>query len=255
MFKIDVNCDMGEGFGVYSLGFDEEVIPYVSSINVACGFHASDPENIWKTVRLAKKFGVAVGAHPSYPDLVGFGRRHMAVSPEQVKADVIYQVGAVAAFCRAEGMALQHVKAHGALYNAAEKDIAVALAVAEAVKAVNPGLIMVCLAGSAMVEAAVKTGIKYVEEAFADRAYTSGGALAPRSQAGAVITDVGTVASRVVSMVKDGGVMSIDGKWVNIKAQTVCVHGDTPGAAGMVKAVRLALEENSIGVSSFGDWV
>lgn len=252
MLKIDLNCDMGEGFGVYRLGLDEEVMPYVSSVNVACGFHASNPENIWKTVRLAGKFGVAVGAHPSYPDLVGFGRRYMAATPEQVKADVIYQVGAVAGFCRAEGMALQHVKPHGALYNAAEKDISLALAIAEAVGAVDPGLTMVCLAGSAMVEAARKTGIKYVEEAFADRAYTSGGNLAPRRQPGAVITDAAEAASRVVSMVKDRGVVSIDGKWVNINAQTVCVHGDTPGAVEMVKAIRLALGENNIEVCSYG---
>lgn len=253
MLKTDLNCDMGEGYGVYSLGSDEEVMPFVSSINVACGFHASDPANIWKTVKLAKEFGVAVGAHPSYPDLVGFGRRYMAVSPDQIKADIIYQVGAVAAFCRAEGIKLQHVKAHGALYNEAEKDLGVAVALAEAIKIVDPGLIMVCLAKSAMVEAAGITGVRYVQEAFADRAYIPGGALVPRRQAGAVITDVEEVASRVVSMVKDKRVKSIDGSWIEIDARTICVHGDTPGAVEMIKAIRQKLAENNIGVASFGN--
>lgn len=251
---IDLNCDMGEGFGVYKLGFDEEIMPYVSSINVACGFHASDPSNIWNTVRLAGRLGVAVGAHPSYPDLVGFGRRPMAADPDQIKADVIYQVGAVLAFCRAEGVPLQHVKPHGALYNAAEKDLSVALAVAEAIKAVDPGMFMVCLANSAMVTAAGKTGLLYVEEAFADRAYTAGGTLVPRRQEGAVIHDVDRVAARVVSMVRDRRVVTIDGGWLDIEPHTVCVHGDTPGAASMVKAIGESLRENGIEVSSFSKW-
>ena len=251
---IDLNCDMGEGFGVYKLGFDEEIMPYVSSINVACGFHASDPSNIWNTVRLAGRLGVAVGAHPSYPDLVGFGRRPMAADPDQIKADVIYQVGAVLAFCRAEGVPLQHVKPHGALYNAAEKDLSVALAVAEAIKAVDPGIFMVCLANSAMVTAAGKTGLPYVEEAFADRAYTAGGSLVPRRQEGAVIHDVDRAASRVVSMVRDRRVATIDGGWLDMKPHTVCVHGDTPGAAAMVKAIGEALRENGIELSPFSKW-
>ncbi|EAX48246.1 LamB/YcsF family protein [Thermosinus carboxydivorans Nor1] len=252
MMTIDLNCDMGESFGVYKLGYDEEAMPYVTSINVACGFHASDPINMLKTVRLAKKYDVAVGAHPSFPDLVGFGRRVMAASIEEIKADVMYQIGALWAFCKAEGVKLQHVKPHGALYNVAEKDVTTAVAIAEAIKAVDPDLYMVCLGNSAMVEAAKKVGVKYVEEAFADRAYTSQGTLVPRKQAGAVIHDVNAVADRVLSMVKNKTVTAIDGTVVPISAQTICVHGDTPGAVEMIKAIRAKLEQENIILKAFG---
>ena len=252
MMTIDLNCDMGESFGVYKLGYDEEAMPYVTSINVACGFHASDPINMLKTVRLAKKYDVAVGAHPSFPDLVGFGRRVMAASIEEIKADVMYQIGALWAFCKAEGVKLQHVKPHGALYNVAEKDVTTAAAIAEAIKAVDPDLYMVCLGNSAMVEAAKKVGVKYVEEAFADRAYTSQGTLVPRKQAGAVIHDVNAVADRVLSMVKNKTVIAIDGTVVPISAQTICVHGDTPGAVEMIKAIRAKLEQENIILKAFG---
>lgn len=252
MMTIDLNCDMGESFGVYKLGYDEEAMPYVTSINVACGFHASDPGNMLKTVRLAKKYDVAVGAHPSFPDLVGFGRRVMAASLEEIKADVMYQIGALWAFCKAEGVKLQHVKPHGALYNVAEKDMATAVAIAESIKAVDPELYMVCLGNSAMTEAAKKVGVKYVEEAFADRAYTSQGTLVPRRQAGAVIHNVNAVADRVLSMVKNKTVTAIDGTVVPISAQTICVHGDTPGAVEMIKAIRAKLEQENIILKAFG---
>ncbi|MFQ3621574.1 MAG: 5-oxoprolinase subunit PxpA, partial [Spirochaetales bacterium] len=189
MFRIDLNCDMGEGFGVYTLGYDEEALPYVTSINAACGFHASDPQGMRKIVRLAKKHGVAVGAHPGFPDLVGFGRRELAATPQEIEADVLYQIGALWAFCRAEGIPLQHVKAHGALYNRAEKDIEVALAIARAIRAIDSNLYMVCLARSPMVEAAKQVGIPYVEEAFADRAYTAQGTLVSRKIEGSVLQD------------------------------------------------------------------
>jgi UPF0271 protein len=248
----DLNCDMGESFGVYALGYDEQVMPFVTSINVACGFHASDPSNMLRTVRLAKKHNVAVGAHPSFPDLVGFGRRNMAASPEEIRADTIYQIGALWAFCQSEGLKLQHVKAHGALYNMAATDIRIATAIAEAVRAVDPGLFMLCLGKSQMVEAAKKVGIRYVQEAFADRAYTTEGTLVPRSKPGAVIHDIDLVAERVLSMVKRQRVTSIDGAEIPIVAQTICVHGDTPGAVEMAKLIRKRLEENAVVVAPFG---
>lgn len=250
--KIDLNCDMGESFGTYKLGYDEEVMPYVTSINVACGFHASDPANMLHTVKLAKEHQVAVGAHPSFPDLVGFGRRNMGASPAEIKADTIYQIGALWAFCQAEGVRLQHVKPHGALYNMAAADIGIACAIAEAIKDVDSGLAMLCLGKSAMVEAARRVGTKYIEEAFADRAYTNEGTLVPRSKPGAVIHDIEQVADRVLSMVKRQTVISIDGKDVPVVAQTVCVHGDTPGAVDMIKLIRKRLEQDGIVFEPFG---
>ena len=250
--RIDLNSDMGESFGVYTMGYDEQVMPFVTSINVACGFHASDPDNMLRTVQLAKKHKVAVGAHPSFPDLVGFGRRNMAATPEEIKADTIYQIGALWAFCHSEGVRLQHVKPHGALYNMAATDIRIATAIAEAIRSVDPGLFMLCLGKSQMVEAAKKVAARYVEEAFADRAYTNEGTLVPRSKPGAVIHDIGLVAERVLSMVKHQRVTSIDGVEIPIVAQTVCVHGDTPGAVEMTKLIRKRLEESSIVVAPFG---
>lgn len=252
MVQIDLNCDMGESFGMYNLGHDEEAMPYVTSINVACGFHASDPMNMFKTVKLAKKYGVAVGAHPSFPDLVGFGRREMVATAEEIKADVIYQIGALWGFCLAEGLKMQHVKAHGAMYNMAVKDMSVATALAEAIKEVDPGLIMLCLANSAMVTAAQQVGVKYVEESFADRAYTAQGTLVSRKLAGSVIHDVDLVADRVLGMVKNQQVTSIDGVQVSLKTQTVCVHGDTPGALGMIKKIREKLAAEGVSVKAFG---
>ncbi len=252
MISIDLNCDMGESYGVYKLGYDEEAMPYVTSINVACGFHASDPGNMWQTIRLAKKYGVAIGAHPGFPELVGFGRRSMAASPEEIKADVIYQIGALWAFCQAEGMKMQHVKVHGALYNQAEKDITVALAVAEAIKAVDPELYMLCLANSEMVNAAKQVGVKYVEEAFADRAYTAQGSLVSRKLPGSVIHDANLSAERVLDMVKHKQIIAIDGAIVPINAQTICVHGDTHGAVDMIKAIRAKLEQEGVTLRPFG---
>ncbi|HMM19708.1 MAG TPA: 5-oxoprolinase subunit PxpA [Selenomonadales bacterium] len=250
--RIDLNCDMGESFGVYTLGLDEAALPYVTSVNVACGFHASDPGNMLKTVRQAKQYKVAIGAHPSFPDLVGFGRRAMAASAEEIYADVIYQIGALAAICKAEGLVLQHVKAHGALYNMAEKDGIVAAAIAEAIKSVDPSLYMVCSCGSAMVKAAQSAGVRYVEEAFADRAYTREGTLVPRKQAGAVIHDVREVAARVLQLITTGRVGTIDGAEVALAAQTICVHGDTPGAVEMIKEIRTQLDREGVDVVPFG---
>jgi len=243
---------MGESFGIYKLGFDEETMPFVTSVNVACGFHASDPSNMQKSVRLAKKYNVAIGAHPSYPDLVGFGRRILMSTPDEIKADFIYQIGALQGFCKAEGVAMQHVKAHGAIANVAEKDLAVATAIAKAIKAIDPTLYMVCLANSALVEAAQNVGIPYVEEAYADRAYTNVGGLVSRKLPGAVIHDVEEIANRVLMMVKDNKVMAIDGTEVPVAAQTICVHGDTPGAVEMIKGIREKLGTVNIKFQPFG---
>lgn len=252
MKTIDLNCDMGESFGTYVLGYDEQAMPFVTSINVACGFHASDPDNMAKTVLLAKKHGIAVGAHPGFPDLVGFGRRSMALTPEEVKNSVIYQIGALDGFCRSAGIKMQHVKAHGALYNMAEKNLSIATAIAAAIQTVNPALYMLCLANSQMVVAAKQLGVSFVEEAFADRAYTEEGTLVSRKVAGSVIHDVSQVVTRVVRMVKNHSVISITGKEVPIQAQTICVHGDTPGAVEMVQALRNAFVNENITLRAFG---
>ncbi len=250
--RIDLNCDMGESFGVYTLGHDEAAMPYVTSVNVACGFHASDPVNIVKTIRKAKKYNLAIGAHPSFPDLVGFGRRVMAASSDEIFADVAYQIGALMGICKTEGLTLQHVKPHGALYNVAEKDSNVAAAIAKAIKSVDPNLYMVCSCGSKMVEGAKAVGVKYVEEAFADRAYTKEGTLVPRRQEGAVIHDPKAVAGRVLTIIKTGKVNAIDGTEVALKPQTICVHGDTPGAVDMIKEIRTRLVQEGIELSPFG---
>jgi UPF0271 protein len=205
-----------------------------------------------KTVRLAKKYGVAVGAHPSFPDLVGFGRRAMDIPVEEITADTIYQIGSLLAFCRAEGIKLQHVKVHGALYNVAVKNIGVAIALAEAIKSIDPDLYMVCLSNSTMVEAAKKTGTRHVQEIFADRAYTNQGLLVPRGQEGAVIHDPARVAERVLMMARERRIIAVDGTSVQVNAETVCVHADTPGSVELLKAIRAGLEREKITFKAFG---
>jgi UPF0271 protein len=233
---IDLNSDVGEG-----AGDDGVIIPLVTSVNVACGFHAGDPGTIRQTLRLAKRHGVAVGAHPSYPDREGFGRRHMARQPEAVEGDLLYQLGALAALCRAEGVALHHVKPHGALYNAAAGDLTLAAAVARAVLAFDPSLLVVCLAGSPMAGLVRGLGLACAEEAFADRGYTPGGALQPRDQPGALIEAPDQVAARALRMAQERTVVAVDGTVVAVAADTLCLHGDTPGAARMAAAVRAKL--------------
>lgn len=247
--EIDLNCDMGESFGAYTLGLDEQAMPLVSSANVACGFHASDPRTMRRTVQLARRHGVSVGAHPAYPDLVGFGRRPLAATPDEVRDDVTYQVGALAAFCRSEGVALRHVKPHGALYNAAARDPRLADAIAGAVKAIDPALVLVCLSRSELVRAAERAGLPHVEEVFADRAYLADGSLAPRAAPGAVLHDPARIAGRVSRMVREGVVEAVDGVLVPLTARTVCVHGDTPGAVEIIRAIRARLAEDGIAVS------
>lgn len=249
--SIDLNCDMGEGFGAWDPAADEQLMPLVSSANVACGFHASDPRIMRRTVRLARQHGVAVGAHPGFRDLVGFGRRTISASPEEIRDDVVYQVGALLAFCRAEGVPLTHVKPHGALYNAAAKDPALSRAIAEAVRSVDPGLWLMGLAGSALPAAGRAAGLRTVEEAFADRGYAPDGSLLPRDRPGALVTDPAAVAERVARLAREGVIAAADGTDLRIAAGTVCVHGDTPGAAALAAAVRARLAREGIAVRSF----
>lgn len=238
--KIDFNCDMGESFGMYKLGCDEEVVKYITSANIACGFHAGDPMWMKTTVQLAEKHGVGVGAQPSFPDLMGFGRRNMSVSPEEARNDVTYQIGALQAFAR--GKKLQHVKPHGAMYNMAVGDEALARAICQATLEVDPNMILVALAGSAWVELAAEMGLRVAREAFADRAFTAQGTLVPRSEPGSVIHDVNEVVERSVKMVTQGKVTAITGEEIEIHADSLCLHGDTPGAVEMARAVKEGLE-------------
>lgn len=246
MKKIDLNCDLGESFGAYKIGMDEEVIKYISSANVACGFHASDPVVMDKTVKSAKLNGIAVGAHPGFPDLMGFGRRNMNVSPSDAKAYVQYQVGALNAFCTANGVKLAHVKPHGALYNMAGKDYALSKAICEGIYEIDPNIILLGLSGSQMLKAAADTGLRCAKEVFADRAYEEDGSLVARTKPGAAITDENESLKRVIGMVKEGKVTAITGKEIPIEAQSICVHGDGVKALEFVKKIRQALTDEGI---------
>lgn len=253
--KIDLNCDLGESFGAYKLGLDDQVLSYISSANVACGFHASDPVVMDKTVALAKDAGVAVGAHPGYPDLQGFGRRNMTIPPREVKAMVMYQIGALQAFCTARRLKLQHVKPHGALYNMAGKDEALAMAVCEAIQAVDDSLILLGLSGSKMLEAADKIGLRSAREVFADRAYEEDGSLVARTKPGAMITDEDEAVERVIRMIREGRVTAVTGKDIPIRADSVCVHGDSPKALAFVQKIRAALTAEQIQIVPLRDIV
>lgn len=250
--RIDLNCDMGESFGNYTLGRDEEVIAHITSANVACGFHASDPQVMERTVRLALAHGVGIGAHPGYPDLRGFGRRRLECSAEEIRSDLLYQVGALDALAKAAGTALQHCKPHGALYNTAAGDETVARAVCQALASWDPGLILVTLAGpggQVLRRVAAQEGLKRVaQEAFADRAYTPEGRLAPRNLPGAVIHDPQAVAARCLRMAQEGVVQATDGSLVSLNPHTICVHGDTPSAVDLVAAIRRRLQEGGVAV-------
>ncbi|WP_178841256.1 LamB/YcsF family protein [uncultured Treponema sp.] len=252
MLKVDLNCDLGESFGNYTLGLDGEVIKFVSSANVACGFHASDPLVMQKTVKMAKEAGVAVGAHPGYPDLVGFGRRNLNVQPAELKAMVQYQIGALKAFCQAEKIGLQHVKPHGAMYNMAAKDEKLALAIAEGIAEIDPSLILLGLSGSEMLKAAEKLGLKAKKEVFADRAYEEDGTLVARTKPGAMILNEDEAIERVLGMIKFGKVKAVTGREIGIEADSVCVHGDSPKALEFVKKINAALSGEGICVAAMG---
>lgn len=241
MYYVDLNSDLGESFGNYKLGMDEEILQYVSSANVACGWHAGDALVMEQTVALAKEFSTAVGAHPGFPDLMGFGRRNMAVTPEEAKVYVKYQLGALQAFAKSAGIPIQHVKPHGALYNMAAVDEKLARAMAEAVYEVDKDIIFMGLAGSKMLTASEEIGLKTASEVFADRAYNDDGTLVSRKLPGAVIKDKDLAIKRVVRMVKEGKVESINGKDIDIKADSICVHGDNPKALEFVKNIRETL--------------
>ena len=246
---IDLNSDMGESFGTYTLGQDAALLRQISSANIACGFHAGDPQVMAQTVALARERGVAVGAHPGFADLYGFGRRPLPLTPAEARNEMIYQVAALAGFCRAAGVPLQHVKIHGALYNLMARDEALARAGAEAVAAFDPDLLFVGLPGSAHEVAAAGAGLRFAREGFADRAYNADGTLAARDLPGAVLTDPAVVARRAVSMVTTGRVTAIDGTEIALTLDTLCLHGDTPGAPELAASVRAALQAAGVTIS------
>ncbi len=244
MIKIDFNCDLGELSDGGAL--DAAVLPEITSASVACGFHAGGPAEMERTLALAKLCGCAVGAHPGFPDRANFGRTEMDVSPAEVRGYVLYQLGALAAVCRAAGVRMEYVKPHGALYNMAARDCALAGAVCEAVAAFDPSLILLGLSGSLMREAAQSAGLTFASEVFADRAYLPDGSLAPRGKPGAVIEDMDVISRRVVRMAREGVVEAIDGTLVPIRADSVCLHGDNPGAAEFAGRIRAALEREGV---------
>lgn len=250
---IDLNSDLGESLGAWTMGDDAAMLAIVSSANVACGFHAGDAAGILRTLRSAAERGVVVGAHVAYPDLAGFGRRNMDVASADLQADVIYQIGALQALARAAGTAVRYVKPHGALYNTIAHDERQARDVIAAIRAVDPGLVLVALAGAPLVAWARAEGLRVVAEAFADRAYTPQGTLVSRRDKGAVLHDAEQVAARMLRLARDGVVTAIDGSTVAIQADSICVHGDSPGAVEMARQVRAVLEQAGVAVRSFVD--
>lgn len=249
--RLDLNADVGESFGAWTLGDDAPVLDVVTSANVACGFHAGDSVTMRATCRYAAKRGVVVGAHVAYRDLAGFGRRFMDVPRDELAADVIYQLGALMAMAGVEGTRVAYVKPHGALYNAVVHHEEQARALVDAVVAVDTSLPVVGLPGSLLLELATAAGLRAVTEAFADRAYTPEGRLVPRTEGGAVLHDADEVAARVVRLARDGVVTAVDGSLVEIRADSVCIHGDTPGAVAMARAVRSALEAAGVEIRPF----
>jgi UPF0271 protein len=245
---MDLNCDMGESFGAYRLGNDAEVLRYVTSANIACGFHAGDPQVMQATVRLAGQAGVCIGAHPGYPDLQGFGRRALEMNADEVEALVLYQIGALAGFCRAEGVELVHVKPHGALYNQAAKDRALALAVARATVRFSRSLVLVGLAGSALLAAGEEVGLCVAGEGFPDRAYQPDGSLRPRRLLGAVLESPEEAAAQALQMALHGVTVTRDGRTETLRVDTLCIHGDNPHAADEARMIRLILEQNGVSV-------
>lgn len=250
--RIDINSDMGESFGTYKLGRDAEVMEYITSANIACGWHAGDPMVMEQTVRMAKERGVEVGAHPGYPDLLGFGRRRLDLSTGEIENYMLYQMGALYAFAKAFGLPLQHVKAHGALGNLAFVDLEVSKAIARAALRFNKDIIFVALTGTVMVQAAKDVGIRYVEEVYADRVYNPDGTLQSRKIAGSVIHDPEKAAKQALTFVKEGYVIAHDGTKVRVKPETLCVHGDTPTAIAILQKIREEFKKASIAVKPMG---
>lgn len=251
MISIDLNSDLGEGYGAWQMGDDVAMLDIVSSANVACGFHAGDPRSLMATLTQAAARGVAVGAHVSYPDRVGFGRRNMDIAPDELRADVIYQIGALQGLAKAAGTRVTYVKPHGALYNTIAQDAGQGDAVIAAIKAIDPDLVLMGLAGAPILERARQAGLRVVAEAFADRAYTPEGMLVSRRQAGAVLHDPTTVAARMVQLATTGIIQAVDGSDLRLHADSICVHGDSPGAVAMAASIRQALVANDVTITAF----
>jgi len=251
MPNIDINSDLGESFGAWSMGDDAAMLDIVTSANVACGFHAGDPAGILRTVKAAAAKNVTIGAHVSYPDKVGFGRRNMDVASDELTADVIYQIGSLQGLAKAAGTSVRYVKPHGALYNTIAHDRRQAMAVIEAIRAVDPTLVLVALAGSTLIELARSEGLTCIAEAFADRAYTPQGTLVSRREPGAVLHDPVLVAQRMLRLVQDGTLEAIDGSMVKIEADSICVHGDSPSAVEMARELRRVLEQADVSLLPF----
>ena len=248
-----LNCDMGESFGNWALGLDDQAMPFVDCANIACGFHAGDPMWMRHTVRLAEEHGVAVGAHPSFPDLGGFGRRKMSVTPEEAKNDIIYQIGALQAFTKSKK--LQHVKPHGAMYNRAVHDEEMARATCEAILEVDREMVLVALAGSPWVKVAEDMGLRVAREVFADRALNADGTLISRSQPGAVIHDMEEVVERSLRMVTESKATAVTGEQIQVQADSLCLHGDTAGAVEMARALKRELEAGGVEIVPVGQLV
>jgi UPF0271 protein len=250
MNTLDLNCDMGESYGAWKMGDDLAVLPFVSSANIACGFHGGDPGTMRKTVAAALEHGVAVGAHPSLPDLLGFGRREIRLSPQEAYDCVVVQIGALAAVAASQGGRLHHVKAHGALYNMAARDAALADAICRAMRDVDPELIVYGLAGSELIRAGQALGLRVAQEVFGDRSYEADGSLTPRSLPGAMIEDADASLRQVLSMVQRGRVATRQGTEVEVRADTLCLHGDQPGAAQFAKKIRADLEAKGVAIAT-----
>lgn len=251
MYRVDLNCDLGESFGNYKIGVDEEILPFVTSANIACGFHAGDPAVMHKTVKLAIEKEISIGAHPGLPDLVGFGRRNMNISPEEAYDMVIYQVGALNAFVKAEGGKMQHVKPHGALYNMAAENQMLAEAIAEAIYKVDSQLILFGLSGSKLIKAGENVGLRTASEVFADRTYQGDGSLTPRTDKDALITDSNAAIKQVIKMVREGTVLCQQGFDIPIKADTICIHGDGAHALAFAQEINKQLEACKINIKNF----
>lgn len=251
--RIDLNADLGEGFGAYHYGADEELLTLVTSANIACGWHGGDPSVIRRAVRTAKENGVVIGAHPGYPDRMGFGRREMKLSRQEVIDGMLYQLGALSGICRAEGAQISYVKPHGALYNAGNRDRALAEAIVEAVRLYDESITLLCPAGGALATAAAKAELKTAAEFFADRAYRDDGSLQPRGLPGAVIVDFDTVCRRVLQAVKEESVRTVEGSVIPIHADSICLHGDNPEAVLLAQQIRARLSDVGIVFRSFAD--
>lgn len=252
---VDLNSDIGESFGIYKLGLDEEILPYVTSVNIACGWHAGDPLIMEETVINAVKNNVAIGAHPGYPDLLGFGRRNMDISPKEARAYMIYQLGALQGFAQASGVKIQHMKLHGGFYNTASIKPDLAEAIIDGILDVDPDIILMALSGTYIATRAIEKGLSVAQEVFADRAYNSDGTLVNRKIPGAIIHDKEESVKRVKKMVLEGKTTTIDGKEIDIVADSICVHGDNPEAINFVKYIRQSLESEGIEFRSLSKFI